>query len=350
MTSATISRSATTKQVLGTVAVVKIRCEIATDQGEPMRSRTTMLAVATIVAAALQTAPSAAIAAETCQGRPATIVGTGPAVVGTPGDDVIVTGASMTVDAGAGNDLICLSPTASIPLAFQVGAGEGDDIVDASHRGANPVSARLGTGRDRYLGTAAADYVYTDGFDDDVTTGAGTDYVEVGVTRSATGVPGHYDGGPGAEGDSLVVRGSAFDIEIELEEQVRIDGAVAADVAGFQHAAVYGHTVTMRGNPENNRFDAWGCELRVDGEGGRDRLDVGYPGRYENRESECDTEGSTRLSGGTGNDRIYGWAGPDRISGGGGRDRLDGGPGRDTVDGGAGRDQCRAEVKRGCER
>lgn len=47
---------------------------------------------------------------ETCQGRQATIVGIGHDVAGTSGDDVIVTGVSVTINAGAGDDLICVAP------------------------------------------------------------------------------------------------------------------------------------------------------------------------------------------------------------------------------------------------
>ena len=53
-------------------------------------------------------APAAAQAA-TCQGQPATLEATGGDVVGTPGPDVIVVSGSLTrVDAGDGDDVICV--------------------------------------------------------------------------------------------------------------------------------------------------------------------------------------------------------------------------------------------------
>ena len=137
-----------------------------------MLHRSIAFTVTALVAGALLVPPpaSATAAGETCQGRPATIVGTGPDVVGTPGDDVIVSGTSMFVDAGAGNDLICLTG----PNYVHTDAGPGDDVVDASVTTAvNPetsTSTDLGTGRDRFLGSPINDGVFSDGVDDEVPT------------------------------------------------------------------------------------------------------------------------------------------------------------------------------------
>ena len=107
-----------------------------------MLRRSTALVVTALVTGALSAPSSAASAtAQTCQGRPATIVGTGPAIQGTPGDDVIVTGTSQVTYALAGNDLVCVSPT-----ALRVYAGDGDDVVDASEAHVAPaIRARSST-------------------------------------------------------------------------------------------------------------------------------------------------------------------------------------------------------------
>ena len=73
-----------------------------------------------------------AAAAETCQGVPATIVGTPEGrVVGTAGDDVIVSGGAWSVKAGDGDDLVCIPPMEGDLLGnvVQVDAGAGDDTV-----------------------------------------------------------------------------------------------------------------------------------------------------------------------------------------------------------------------------
>lgn len=97
-----------------------------------MLQRSTTLVVSALVAGALLSAPSAAASgtAQTCQGKPATIVGTGPDIQGTTGNDVIVTGGSSVTLADAGDDLICVTPYPHEDLF--VDAGPGDDVVDAS--------------------------------------------------------------------------------------------------------------------------------------------------------------------------------------------------------------------------
>ena len=54
--------------------------------------------------------PAAAVAEEVCHGRPATLVGSPDAtLVGTDGDDVIVTKGSRVILADDGNDLVCVT-------------------------------------------------------------------------------------------------------------------------------------------------------------------------------------------------------------------------------------------------
>jgi PKD repeat protein len=114
--------------------------------------------------------------AATCQGRPATIVGDGRAVItGTRKDDVIIgTAAGEDIDGGAGEDLIC--------------AGGGDDRV---HGGRGEDTLLGGDGADVVDGGPGKDYLYGE---------AGADSLFGGPARDVLfGGPGQdeLDGGPG---------------------------------------------------------------------------------------------------------------------------------------------------------
>jgi hypothetical protein len=120
-------------------------------------------------------------AAGTCHGQPATIEASSGDVTGTPGNDVIVvSGTVRYVDAGAGDDLVCLVDTVKLPgrnRQIFVASGAGDDQVDASAAGAE-TSIRLGPGADSFLGSGYRDYVQV-----------GT----AGASLAAPGDPGPYD-------------------------------------------------------------------------------------------------------------------------------------------------------------
>ena len=160
-----------------------------------MLHRSSVLTVATLLGGALLVSVPATAAGETCQGRPATIVGTGPDIQGTPGDDVIVTGASSRTDAGAGDDLVCVS--SSDHGSVFVFAGDGDDVVDAS--ASNPTwvlrTVYLGTGLDHYVGNVGGPTqgdVHANGADDNV---ADATTVLLQVTDALTGPRGTYSVG-----------------------------------------------------------------------------------------------------------------------------------------------------------
>lgn len=283
---------------------------------------------------------------ETCQGRPATIVGTGPEVVGTAGDDVIVSGASAVIDAGAGNDLVCLSlPSVySGPTGLKVDAGPGDDLVDASLLGKEIVRAYLDTGRDRYLGGPAVDIVDADGVNDEVSTGLGVDWVNLTVSDVATGVPGRYDAGPDEatrSRDKLTVHGAPFAIEVTLDSHLIVEDLGRADVTGFGSLDLQAHRAVVRGNANANNVDVAGCQIRVVGRGGNDYIDISYFRGADALQPRCepDEQKTAAVSGGRGRDYISGSTGPDRLSGDVGNDRIQSRDGRDVVSGGAGRDE-----------
>ncbi len=109
------------------------------------------VAAAAVPAAAAETAG----AATRCAGRTATIVSDDRKVVGTPGADVIVVRARRAeVDAGAGDDRICVRVRRGYTF---IEAGAGDDRIEVETR--TFTYASLGAGRDTYLGGAGTDNV-----------------------------------------------------------------------------------------------------------------------------------------------------------------------------------------------
>ncbi|NPC43800.1 hypothetical protein [Nocardioides sp. zg-1230] len=335
-----------------------------------MLRRSTTLVVTALVAGVLLSAPSsgASDTAQTCQGRAATIVGTGPAIQGTPGDDVIVTGSSQRTNAVAGNDLVCVSPSAVLVVVV---AGDGDDVVDASQAGLTTSVTYLGAGLDRYLGGPGQSYVYADGTDDTVTD-AWRAYLT--VTAPVTGAPGTYTGG------GIAVWSADQDVEIDLDtNMVTVGGVHAVNLSGIVHAGVVAPRAVLRGNAEDNYLWGAGCDVLFVGKGGNDTLrgaSYSDDSPYAQIKSECvgmkatmrggsgddsiqGWQGLNRLVGNAGNDELQGRARSDVLLGGSGRDDLRGGEGsdvlrggggRDTADGQSGRDRCDAERERRCER
>ena len=372
-----------------------------------MYRRSTTLAVTTLVTGVLLSAPSSAApaAGETCQGRPATIVGTGPDVRGTEGDDVIVTGGSRTTYAGAGDDLICVS--ADVLTAVYVLAGDGDDVVDASRPAPSSTSwtkANLGIGLDHFVGNSAYDEVYAHGVDDNV---AGADHVTLDASGGVAGPRGTYAstewlGAPDSwHGSHIRVLSTDHEVEVDLAGRLAVATHVA-DITGFSNTSVVAPRATVRGDAEDNMLRASGCHASVVGKGGDDYLD-GYVGEdapsftCESKISESTMRGGAgadeiigtvdaaggpiaasryRLIGNAGSDKLRGGfladvllggrghdelsardgadvlrgnRGRDTLRGHSGRDVLLGNRGRDRADGGGARDVCVAERERRCE-
>ncbi|WP_322920851.1 calcium-binding protein [Nocardioides renjunii] len=100
----------------------------------------------------------ASAAAETCQGRPATVVGTADRpVAGTDGPDVVVSNGATRVDTLGGDDLVCISGERHPYLLVDTGAG--NDAVDGTVSPRQAVFATLGTGADSFLGGGAEDRI-----------------------------------------------------------------------------------------------------------------------------------------------------------------------------------------------
>ncbi|GAB3014151.1 hypothetical protein GCM10011376_08430 [Nocardioides flavus (ex Wang et al. 2016)] len=132
-----------------------------------MRRTTSLTAAAliglTVPGLALLGAGAASGAAETCQGRTATIVGAGHRVDGTEGPDVILTNGARAVHAKGGDDLVCITgPYTGRYLAVDVRAGDGKDVVDGTGSPRQEVHAQMGSGVDTFLGGGAGDSVVLD--------------------------------------------------------------------------------------------------------------------------------------------------------------------------------------------
>lgn len=302
-----------------------------------MRCMTSLAAVA-VMGAALLTTPGAMAADSTCRGVSATIVGTGADIVGTDGRDVIVTGSSGRVDAGEGDDLICVAGAALSPGWF-IDAGLGNDTVDTtgwteSATTSFGITTNLGTGIDTFIGGTAVDTVSAEGVDDQVLLGDGDDDLRIVTSVSATSSVARYDG---ASGDnSIHVVSELGAVDLELDGVIIIDDTTRARLVGFDNATVEAPQATLRGNDQDNNLRVSGCALRVDGEGGDDLVGAGASESFSFPGS-CDPH--ARLSGGAGNDVMYGWNGRDRLFGDAGDDRIRGRDGRDLLSGGAGDDR-----------
>ena len=172
-----------------------------------------------------------------CRGLAVTVEGQpNTTITGTPGDDVILApfGSYGSVDAGAGHDIVCVVPGATLPdypdgPTYTVTGGDGDDIIDSTgllpDTGAVFVPADPGSdklyggpsaelsysfsndGRPSQLDDAADVFLTGDGNDvvisgrlgspnpDVIDLGQGDDIVGYAGTGAVNG--GHVDGGPG---------------------------------------------------------------------------------------------------------------------------------------------------------
>lgn len=97
--------------------------------------RLTLTAAALMGAALLVPMGTASATAETCQGQPATIVGTpGGQVTGTEGADVIVTNGATRVDALGGDDRVCATGGGGVVAVLGAGADTFTDENGGSHQ------------------------------------------------------------------------------------------------------------------------------------------------------------------------------------------------------------------------
>ncbi len=300
-----------------------------------MRTRH-LLATGLLAALVVPAAPAVA-AAETCQGRPATLVGTSgmAALVGTEGDDVVVTGGALLTRTGGGNDLVCVTGPA-LSQTVSVATDAGDDVVDTT-AAAGPTYTVLGAGSDSFTGSGQSEDVhagsyasssYVDTEPDLVSTGqGGIDHVASGSDPQAPNadvvvVPGRSEvawRGPmtagarldGSGGSTLNLRitgrraGIGTQPGMLVEDGVRTLSWTGFDnffVASGPRNATRSFAFTGSGRDESLALALARVERqRISMDGGDDQLSLGH----------ADTIGSVRTvyDGGSGDDRTYVWGG-----------------------------------------
>ncbi len=305
-----------------------------------------LLAMTTMESVSGHVGASAAVGGSTCDGVPATIVGTNEADVlrGTPGPDVIVAlRGDDEVAALDGDDLVC--------------GGPGIDLIE------------LGRGEDTAWGGADRPSPGQEG--DQIRPGPGDDVVHGGIAP---------DEAPGTERRADWVLYSSA----ERAVTVTLPGSGVAGTARGQGDDVLEGIFSVVGTKHDDTIVAGAESHVVSGQAGKDVLTVDSDeGAVRGGLGDDVIRGGEFVYGGYGDDRIirarndafggygddvfigshlrnefYGYKGNDRVRGRGGRDYLMGhdgddlligGKGRDQADGGRGRDTCVAEVREACE-
>lgn len=281
-------------------------------------------------------------------------------VLGTDGDDVIVTNGSERIDANGGNDTICATGGGKP----SIGGGAGDDVVDGTGQDTSVIS--LGGGDDTYYGGRWPDWVFTDErYPAADSAGPGNDTVHTfgGRDLVTSGVDGYQD-------QDLVKLGDGDDyVKVRGTSTGMVFGANGRDTINYRgpsssrinmnlvSGSVYSEGTTMilrfsrienailsasgwarlSGGSTANKLVLQACQGRVDGRSGEDRLKV-----------RSNVKFCTDLVGVKGV-QLYGGRDDDTMIGSAWRDQLLGGEGSDVADGRQGRDLCRAEHRRNCE-
>lgn len=364
------------------------------------------LVVGASIMAALGVPASAQAATPSCEGEPATIVGTsGPdTLVGTPGRDVIVAlEGDDVIDGGGGSyDVIC-------------GGAGGDRITNTSgwiYGGTGDDRISTGEGNDFAYGEPGADVISTHAGVDFLSGGDGNDVLRGGPdadTMTKVHGPGwRPDDGRGRGDDRMfggagrdgVQYAAAYPVRVDLSTGRADDGTGGHDVlAGIEDVEGGTGADHITGNGADNVLEGLGGNDVIDARGGNDTVYVqprwrahliGGPGtdwinvEVEERDGTGvfvdlargithvfngskristlrgfeNIEGSSGADVLRGDDRrnvIWGSNQGDKILGLGGHDRLYGfgprsstNPG-DRADGGRGRDLCSARQTVRCE-
>ena len=307
--------------------------------------RTTTLTAAGLLSLPLlvpSSASSAPVVADAiCAGEHATVVGTGPAVTGTEGRDVIVTGAATSVRSLGGDDAICVT-TPSTAGRMDVDAGTGDDEVLLPVADLAPGSTiAAGEGRDRLVAGHADDLLTLDlkrsRFQVGQDVSNATSFEDTFLLAPEVVIVGDM-----RDNDLLfhacraTLRGGNGD-----DELLAVSGDPFFDAYSFDCDA----SATLWGGPGVDRLRGGQGPDLLDGEGHRDRLE-GRGGDDVVRGGQ----GTDVVFGGKGGDQVKGGPGHDRLLGNAGHDTLLGAAGFDRADGSRGRDRCVAERETRCER
>ncbi|MDX6371139.1 MAG: hypothetical protein QOD98_127 [Nocardioidaceae bacterium] len=264
-----------------------------------------------------------------CQGQPATIEGSTGTIIGTEGNDVIVsTGPDTEVQAKGGNDLVCV-------VGGHVYSGLGDDSVVSTAPAGTVTFAYLNGGTDSFVGGAGGSDVIADEISSFHVTMSSGGTMELYPTST----PGTGTVDFGTSAGYLYAFGENT-ARVDLAAQTAsVDGLLTVTTVGVHSATATGCKVRMKGDDENNDLGAFGHNIVMSGGGGRDTL-ARVGNGFDLDLPECGAYKSV----------FRGEAGPDRLSGRLGDDILVGGRGHDVANGAGGVDTCRTEVRKNCER
>jgi Ca2+-binding RTX toxin-like protein len=259
------------------------------------------------------------------------------------GDDVD----TSTIDGGDGADVVEVGYAVHQRLTIDLGAGNDLLLFSAPYVFDNDIHVRTGTGADRVV----LDRVYGDALRsqmnliviDDFTAGAGGDVIEFGEALKGLLA---YQGGVAAnpfssghlkliqDGADVIVRvdidgtgghdGGWYSRDLFRLTNVSLNALTSYNLGGIDPTgAAAQHTIqTGTGAADGLHADNGGSDLS--GLGGNDRL--------------YGAAGNDLIEGGDGDDILWGGLGDDILRGGDGNDTLDDDGGNDLLEGGAGDD------------
>lgn len=324
-----------------------------------MRRTTTLATLATIATFALVPLAGPATAADTCDGKVATLVvpqGHRGTFTGTPGDDVIVgSDSDDTIDAGAGNDTVCGLDGADVLVG-----GDGDDRLFGGLDGAyspdddyfgdrlvpGPGADHVDLGHDPQaedifgVDTGYWDQVAFSGAPGPVTvdlaagtaTGEGTD--TIAPITYAGGIDGSAfdDALTGSDQRDWITGGAGDDTIRSLAGRDRVEPDIDGVTPWRERTPFPGDDTVDAGPGGDHVFAGHGADV-VEGGDGADYLvareATGGAVHGGVGPDRLLVDGTARVEGGTGQDQLWTWYVP------GGRLDVDGGPGRDVHQAGA---------------
>jgi Ca2+-binding RTX toxin-like protein len=222
------------------------------------------------------------------------------------------------VDAGAGNNVITLDPSVTLPATLIGGSGD-DQLTGGS--GPNTISG--GGGNDTLKGGSGNDLISDSGPGNANVQGmGGDDTIDLSQNTGAN----YIDGG---DGNDTITGGSGNDTIYGRAGDDRITGGSCNDQIDGGDG---NDTITVAANSTGAIIDGGVGNNSITGSNGNDLIYGDEPNAPAG-----DTGGST-IDGLGGNDTIFGSNGPNLIYGGDGDDSITAGPGGDQIYGGAGND------------
>jgi len=237
----------------------------------------------------------------------------------------------VSVEGNNGDDTLTIGNIENVGLLFlTVDGGAGDDVISAAN---SPIgSARLvlsgGDGDDTITGSSGAETINGDADNDSLLGGDGNDVINGGDGVDRMNGDAGDDTVDGGAGNDIVNGGTGNDSLLGGADQDSLDGQDGDDtlLGGFGDDNLLGN----RG--DDSLLGGLGLDTLI-GAAGDDTLDGG-----RNDDVLLGNSGNDKLRGNHGNDRLVGLNGDDELNGGDGDDTLLAGTGNDGIDGGDGND------------